>query len=166
MPRRYWLFKSEPSAYSFDDLVKEGVAEWDGVRNFQARNYLKSEIQEGDGVLFYHSSLKPMAVVGTARVVRAGYPDHTAWDLTSDHPDAKSTAEKPIWYMVDIAPAERFSRLVTLEEMRREPRFAKMILLQRGMRLSVQPVAEEEWEVVRELGRPVPLTFSDSSNPT
>ena len=138
MPR-YWLFKSEPSSYSFDDLVADGSAEWDGVRSYQARNYLKSEIQEGDGVLFYHSSQKPMAVVGTAKVVKAGYPDHTAWDPTSDHPDAKSTPEKPIWYMVDIAPVGRFSSPVTLEEIRQEPRLAKMALLGRGTRLSVQP---------------------------
>jgi predicted RNA-binding protein with PUA-like domain len=154
---RYWLFKSEPNAYSFDDLVEDGVAEWDGVRSFQARNYLKNEIQEGDGVLFYHSSVKPMAVVGTATVVKAGYPDHTAWNPSSEHPDPKSTPEKPIWYMVDIAPRERFSEPVTLDEMRREPRLAKMALLRRGMRLSVQPVTEEEWEVVQELGNPVPV---------
>jgi predicted RNA-binding protein with PUA-like domain len=141
-------------------LVEDGIAEWDGVRNFQARNYLKNEIQEGDGVLFYHSSVKPMAVVGTARVVRAGYADHTAWDPNSEHPDPKSTSERPIWYMVDIAPTERFSRPVTLEAMRHEPRLAGMALLQRGMRLSVQPVTQEEWEVVRELGGPVPIVAS------
>ena len=100
---RYWLFKSEPNTYSFDDLIEDEVAEWDGVRSFQARNYLKNEIQERDGVLFYHSTEKPQAVVGTATVVNAGYADHTAWDATSDHPDPKSTPEKPIWYMVDIA---------------------------------------------------------------
>lgn len=144
MPR-YWLFKSEPNSYSFDNLIEDGVAEWDGVRSFQARNYLKSEIKLGDGVLFYHSTEKPMAVVGTARVVKDGYPDDTAWDPTSDHPDPKSTPENPIWYMVDIAPDERFSRPVTLEEMRQEPRLAKMALLRRGMRLSVQPVTDEEW---------------------
>ena len=84
---RYWLFKSEPGAYSFDDLVQDGVAEWDGVRNFQARNLLRDEIKEGDGILFYHSTAKPMAVIGTAEVVREGYPDSTAADLMSLHPD-------------------------------------------------------------------------------
>ncbi|SVC78929.1 uncharacterized protein METZ01_LOCUS331783, partial [marine metagenome] len=84
--RRYWLFKSEPSAYSYTDLQNDGVAEWDGVRNYQARNFLRDEIKEGDGVLFYHSNAVPMAVVGTAVVVRSGYPDFTAWDPLSDHP--------------------------------------------------------------------------------
>jgi len=104
-----------------------------------------------------------MVVVGTARVVKAGYPDDTAWDPTSDHPDPKSTPEKPIWFMVDIAPDERFSRPVTLEQMRQEPRLAKMDLLRRGNRLSVQPVTEEEWAVVLELGMPVPIAASEAS---
>ena len=102
MARRYWLFKSEPTAYSYDDLVGDVVAEWDGVRNYQARNMLRDEIKEGDGVLFYHSSIKPTAVIGTAKVVRNGYADHTAWDPTSQHPDPKSTPDSSIWYMVDI----------------------------------------------------------------
>ena len=101
--RRYWLFKSEPSSYSFSDLMGEEyqTAEWDGVRNYQARNFLRDEVKVGDGVLFYHSNVKPPAVVGTAVVVRDGYPDDTAWDPDSEHPDPKST-EKPIWFMVDI----------------------------------------------------------------
>ena len=151
MPRRYWLLKSEPSSYSYDDLVKDGASEWDGVRNFQARNLLRDEIQEGDGVLFYHSSTKPMAVVGTATVVRSGYPDHTAWDLDSDHPDPKSTPEKPLWYMVDIKAEQRFAHPVTLDRMRRAPGLEQMMLLRQG-RLSVQPVTAEEWEVVVEMG--------------
>jgi predicted RNA-binding protein with PUA-like domain len=151
MPRRYWLLKSEPSSYSYDDLVKDGVSEWDGVRNFQARNLLRDEIQEGDGVLFYHSSTKPMAVVGTGKVVRGGYPDHTAWDPKSDHPDPKSTPEKPLWYMVDISAEERFAHPVTLERMRLAPGLERMMLLRQG-RLSVQPVTEAEWAVVIEMG--------------
>ena len=153
MVRRYWLFKSEPGAYSFDDLVRDGVAEWDGVRNYQARNLLRDEIKEGDGVLFYHSSSKPMSVVGTATVVRKGYPDFTAWDSASEHPDPKSTPENPIWYMVDIQAAERFSTPVTLEGMRTVPQIAGMMLLRQG-RLSVQPVSEEEWETICGLGIP------------
>ena len=102
MAQRFWLFKSEPNAYSFDDLVRDGTAEWDGVRNFQVRNWLRDEIKTGDGVLFYHSSAKVIGVVGTATVVRDGYPDNTAWDPGSDHPDPKSTPDKPVWFMVDI----------------------------------------------------------------
>ena len=151
MARRYWLFKSEPSAYSFDDLVADGVAEWDGIRNYQARNLLRDEVQEGDGVLFYHSNAKPMAVVGTATVVRSGYPDHTAWDPGSEHPDPKSTPEKPLWFMVDIKAEQRFAHPVTMEEMRRAPGLEQMTLLRQG-RLSVQPVTAEEWESVLDMG--------------
>ena len=151
MARRYWLFKSEPSAYSFDDLVADGVAEWDGIRNYQARNLLRDEVQEGDGVLFYHSNAKPMAVVGTATVVRNGYPDHTAWDPGSEHPDPKSTPEKPLWFMVDIKAEQRFAHPVTMEEMRHAPGLEQMTLLRQG-RLSVQPVAAEEWESVLDMG--------------
>ena len=151
MARRYWLFKSEPSAYSFDDLVADGVAEWDGIRNYQARNLLRDEVQEGDGVLFYHSNAKPMAVVGTATVVRNGYPDHTAWDPGSEHPDPKSTPEKPLWFMVDIKAEQRFAHPVTMEQLRRAPGLEQMTLLRQG-RLSVQPVAAEEWESVLDMG--------------
>ena len=151
---RYWLFKSEPGAYSFDDLVQDGVAEWDGVRNFQARNLLRDEIKEGDGILFYHSTAKPMAVIGTAEVVREGYPDSTAADLMSLHPDPKHTAEKPIWYMVDIRATERFSQPVTLDSIKASPALSGMMLVRLGARLSVQPVSDEEWELIREMGSP------------
>ena len=153
MLKRHWLFKSEPGAYSYDDLVRDGVAEWDGVRNYQARNLLRDEIKEGDGVLFYHSSAKPNAVIGTATVVRSGYPDHTAWDPRSAHPDPKSTPAGPVWYMVDIEAAERFDRQVAMDEMRGNPALAGMMLLKRGMRLSVQPVTRQEFEAVRAMGR-------------
>ncbi len=109
--RSYWLVKSEPNAYSFSDLQGEddGTAEWDGVRNYQARNTMRDDMKVGDGVLFYHSNVKPMAVVGTATVVREGYPDDTAWDPSSDHPDPKSTPDKPLWYMVDIKAESEFA---------------------------------------------------------
>ena len=157
MPRRYWLFKSEPGTYSFDDLVRDGETEWDGVRNFQARNFLRDDIQEGDGVLFYYSSTKPQAVVGTARVTKPCHPDESAWDPASAHPDPKSTPDHPIWYVVDIAPMERFQRPVTLDEIRHIPGLEKMELIRRGSRLSVQPVSDGEWEIIRKLGRPEPV---------
>ena len=153
MPKRHWLFKSEPGAYSYDDLVRDGAAEWDGVRNYQARNLLRDEIKEGDGVLFYHSSAKPNAVIGTATVVRSGYPDHTAWDPKAAHPDPNSTPASPVWYMVDIEAAERFDRQVSMDEMRGNPALAGMMLLKRGMRLSVQPVTRQEFEAVCAMGR-------------
>ena len=152
VPTQYWLFKSEPGAYSYDTLARDGVAEWDGVRNYQARNYMRDQVQVGDGVLFYHSSSADLGVVGTATVMRSGYPDHTAWDPRYEHPDPKSTPENPIWFMVDIQAADRFPQLVALEQMRQVPELGDMVLLRRGMRLSVQPVTEAEWTVVRRLG--------------
>ena len=149
--KRYWLFKTEPESYSWDDLVDDGVAEWDGVRNFQARAYLRDDIKEGDAVLVYHSGAKAKAVVGTAVVVRGGYPDFTAWDADSDHPDPKSTPESPVWFMVDIRAENRLTRDVTLEEIRGVPALAEMFLITRP-RLSVQPVSPEAWGLITQLG--------------
>ena len=151
--RRFWLLKSEPNSYSFADLQGEEdqTAEWDGVRNYQARNTLRDEIKVGDGVLFYHSNVKPMAVVGTAVVVQEGYPDDTAWDPGSDHPDPKSTPDNPLWYMVDIKAEGEFDRPVTLEEIKSTPGLEEMALVKRS-RLSVQPVRPEEWRIIVELG--------------
>ena len=151
MARRYWLFKSEPGAYSYDDLVRDGVAEWDGVRNYQARNTLRDAIKVGDGVLFYHSASKPMAIVGTAIVIRSGYPDHTAWDPKSAHPDPKSTADNPIWYMVDIKADKPFLTPVLLDEMKGMAQLSNMVLV-KNSRLSVQPVSAEEWDIIVRTG--------------
>lgn len=147
----YWLVKSEPSAYSWDDLVRDGVAEWDGVRNYTARNFMRDAMQPDDLVLFYHSAVNPPAVVGVAKVVRAGYPDHTAWDAASEHPDPKSTPEKPIWYMVDIAPLYPLPHPVPLDEVKRAPELSEMALVRQG-RLSVQPVTEAEFKLVLSMG--------------
>jgi predicted RNA-binding protein with PUA-like domain len=148
MGANHWLFKSEPNAYSFNDLIEDRVAEWDGVRNYQARNMLRDDIKVGDSVLFYHSNTQPIGVVGTALVVKSGYPDHTAWDAQSDHPDPKSTPEHPIWYMVDIAPDQRFLNPVTRESMMNNPNLRDMMVLKRGTRLSIQTVTKFEFEEV------------------
>lgn len=152
--RSYWLVKSEPGAYSWADLLSEEdqTAEWDGVRNYQARNILRDQMKVGDGVLFYHSNAKPMAVVGTAVVVREGYPDDTAWDPDSEHPDPKSTPDKPIWYMVDIKAQVRFADTVTPDEMKTVPELADMMVLKRGNRFSISPVTQAEFEMVVKLG--------------
>jgi predicted RNA-binding protein with PUA-like domain len=152
--RKYWLFKSEPTTYSYADLQQEPdqTAEWDGVRNYQARNFMRDEMQPGDGVLFYHSSANPTAVVGTATIVREGYPDATAWDPNSEHPDPKSTPENPVWKMVDIKADREFPRPVTLQEIKANPKLKYMLLARRGMRLSIQPVTPEEWEEVLRMG--------------
>jgi len=151
--KKYWLMKSEPSDYSFDDLKNErnSTAEWDGVRNYQARNLLRDEIKVGDEVLFYHSNSKPSAVVGTAKVVKNGYPDFTAWDPNSDHPDPRSTEEKPIWYMVDIQASETFRNSVSLSDIKGTPELTDMVLV-RNSRLSVQPVSESEYLKVLSMG--------------
>ncbi|MEQ8765541.1 MAG: EVE domain-containing protein [Planctomycetota bacterium] len=146
----YWLFKSEPSTFSIDDLAKspKKTTFWDGVRNYQARNLLRDDIRKGDGVLFYHSSCAKPAVVGTAVVSKSGYPDHTAWDPGSEHPDPKSTEDEPIWYMVDIRFEQKFDTPVTLEELRGMKGLEEMLLLRRGQRLSVQPVTAKEWTTI------------------
>lgn len=151
--RRYWLFKSEPNAYSFQDLIGEEdqTAEWDGVRNYQARNFLRDEVKVGDSVLFYHSSAKPTAVVGTASVVRDGYPDDTAWDPNSEHPDPKSTPEKPIWFMVDIKGEAELARPVTLAEIKETPGLEDISLFRRP-RVSIHPISPDEWKIITELG--------------
>jgi predicted RNA-binding protein with PUA-like domain len=148
---RYWLFKSEPDCYSIDDLKRDKRTFWSGVRNFQARNTLRDDIQVGDGVFFYHSSTDPMAIVGTMEVVRAGYPDVTALDPRDDHFDPKSTNENPIWFGVDVAFKEKFSKPVTRDELKAQKDLAKMVLLQQGSRLSIQPVTAAEWGTVRQL---------------
>ncbi|HVL80526.1 MAG TPA: EVE domain-containing protein [Actinomycetota bacterium] len=148
----YWLLKSEPDAYSIDDLERDGVACWDGVRSFQARNNLRA-MEVGDRAFFYHSSCDPPGVAGVCEVVREAYPDHTAWEPGSRYHDPRSTPEEPLWFMPDVAFVERFPRYVTLAELRGVPELEEMVLLRRGMRLSVQPVTEAEWKVICDLGR-------------
>ncbi|MBV8364364.1 MAG: EVE domain-containing protein [Candidatus Eremiobacteraeota bacterium] len=149
---RYWLFKTEPSAYSLDDLERDGTTPWSGVRNFQARNNMQ-EMKIGDRGLFYHSSIAEPAAVGICEVVKEAYPDFTAFDKKSEYYDRKSKPDKPLWEMVDVRFVERLARPVTLAEMREEARLVGMALLRRGQRLSVQPVSPHEWKVVLELSR-------------
>lgn len=152
--KRYWLFKTEPTSFSFEDLCKAPgrTAFWDGVRNFQARNMLRDEIKPGDLVFIYHSSTDPVRIAGIAEVVRGGYPDPTAFDPKDSHYDPKSKAEAPSWYMVDIRAVKALPRLITLDELRKVKGLEKMVLLQRGSRLSIQPVRAEEWEIITSLG--------------
>ena len=153
MESKFWLMKSEPTAYSFDDLKSEtdSTAEWDGVRNYQARNLLRDNIKSGDRVIFYHSNSKPPGAVGTAVVVRDGYPDFTAWDLDSDHPDPRSTEKKPIWYMVDIKADQTFDRVVSLKEIKATVALSDMVLV-KNSRLSVQPVTKDEFQLIVSMG--------------
>ena len=150
MAKRYWLFKSEPDVFSIQDLAKaKGKrTEWEGVRNYQARNLLRDEIKVGDGVLFYHSNEKPLAIAGIAKVVKSGYVDHTALDPKAKYYDKKSDPDNPAWYMVDVAPVARFDPPVLREDLIGQKGLEEMLLLQRGSRLSVQPVAAKEWRKI------------------
>ena len=152
---RYWLMKSEPDVFGFDDLLAapRRTTHWDGVRNHQARNYMRDDMRVGDLVLFYHSNAEPTGVAGIAEVVRAAYPDHTAFDPEDPHFDPKSDPAAPTWLMVDVRARERFARVVPLAELRAAPGLERMLVLQRGNRLSVTPVTAGEWEVVTALGR-------------
>ena len=143
---RYWLMKSEPTAFSIQDLQKalRRTTCWDGVRNYQARNFMRA-MHVGDGVLFYHSNADPPAIVGIAEVVREAYPDRTAFDRQDVYFDPKSTPEKPLWDMVDVRLVRVFHRPIPLEQLRRDMHLKHMELLRKGSRLSVQPVRPEEW---------------------
>jgi len=152
--RRYWLVKSEPSVFSFDDLLARPgkTTHWDGVRNFQARNTMRDDMKKGDLVFFYHSSADPTEIAGVAQVVREGYPDPTALDPKDSHFDPKSKADAPSWYMVDLKAVEKLKRPISLAELRTMKGLEKMTLLQKGSRLSVQPVSEEEWKIIYAAG--------------
>lgn len=150
--QRHWLFKSEPTVYGFDHLLRDGRTAWGGVRNYQARNLLRDEVRVGDGVLFYHSNAEPTAVIGTAEVVAAGYPDPTQFDPASDYHDPDSTLAAPRWFCVDIAPVRAFVQPVTREQLKACASLAAMMVLQKGARLSVQPVTQKEWQTILALG--------------
>ena len=149
---RYWLFKTEPDEYSIDDLAGEpgGVGIWNGIRNYQARNFLRDQVALGDTVLIYHSSCTPAAIVGEAQVVRAAYADPAQFDLASDYFDGKATAEKPRWFCVDVRFAGKYRRPLTLAQIKQTPALAGMLLLQQP-RLSVVPVSPSEYRAIVEL---------------
>ena len=145
--RQYWLFKSEPEAFSIQDLAAQPnqTTFWDGVRNYQARNFLRDSVKAGDRVFFYHSNADPLAIVGTAEVVKEGYPDHTAWDPNDHHFDPKSDPDNPTWYMVDIRLIQIFKTPVTREMLAHGPVTSGMQVMKKGQRLSIQTVTPEEW---------------------
>lgn len=146
MPKRFWLMKSEPSVYSIDDLREDGTTCWDSIRNYQARNNMRS-MSKGDEVLFYHSQSSPPGVAGIARVVREAYPDHTQFDPKHKYFDPKSEEADPRWWMVDVEFVRAFDEVLPLAEIKEEPALADMVLV-RNSRLSVQPVEREEFRRV------------------
>ncbi|MFZ1290549.1 MAG: EVE domain-containing protein [Melioribacteraceae bacterium] len=150
MGNNYWLIKSEPEVFSIDDLekCKNKTTYWDGVRNYQARNFLRDEMKIGDLVLFYHSNTEPNEIVGVCEVVKEGYPDFTAFDPNDNHFDPKSKKENPTWIMVDVKLLKKFKKKITLSEIKENPNLSKMRLVQRGNRLSVMPVEKKEFDEI------------------
>jgi predicted RNA-binding protein with PUA-like domain len=145
--------KTEPETYSIQDLERDGRTAWNGVRNFQARNFLRDEMKPGDLVLFYHSVAKDKGVAGIAKVAKAGYPDPSAFDRRSKYFDPKSGKDDPTWYVVDVEHVETFPRVVTLAEIKAAKSLAGMMVTRRGARLSVQPVDREHFDIIRKMGK-------------
>jgi len=145
---KYWLMKSEPNSYSIDDLQREGATGWDGVRNYQARNFMRDDMKVGDMVLFYHSNAKPPCVAGMGRISETGIVDPTAFDPNSDYYDPKSTKDNPRWIMVEVEFVEKFPTYISLEELKSIKSLSDMQLLQKGNRLSILPVTKKQFETI------------------
>ena len=148
---RYWLMKSEPATYSIDDLKRDKSEHWDGIRNYQVRNMMRDEMKRGDQAFFYHSSCKQPGIVGLMTISHGAYPDPTAWDQSSRYYDPKSSKDNPRWLMVDVAFKHKFSRIITLSELKQHYELAEMPLLRRGNRLSITPITAKEWKFILQL---------------
>ncbi len=150
---KYWLMKCEPQAYSIDDLQRDKTTSWEGVRNYQARNFMRDEMQVGDAALLYQSNADPSGVTGVMKIVRAGYPDHFADQPGHKYFDPKSSAEKPIWYMVDVGFVEKFPRVIALAEIKADSQLNGIMVAQKGSRLSVQPLSEKHFKRICEIAK-------------
>jgi predicted RNA-binding protein with PUA-like domain len=155
MAKHYWLLKTEPSTFSIQDLEKapKKTTFWEGVRNYQARNFLRDDIKVGDNVFIYHSNTEEPGIMGTAKVVKNGYPDESQYNTKSKYYDSASTSEKPRWYVVDIQHQQTFKHPVFLKNLRATSTLTQMVLLQKGSRLSVQPVSEGEWKTILKMAQ-------------
>lgn len=151
--KQYWLMKSEPSCFSIDDLQQcpGQTSPWDGVRNYQARNFMRNDMRIGDLVFFYHSNCNPPGIVGIAEVASHAYPDETAFDPNSEHPDPTSTRDNPRWYLVDIRFVKKFKSIISLDSLKQHPELSHMQLLRKGNRLSVLPVEKSDWDYITTL---------------
>jgi predicted RNA-binding protein with PUA-like domain len=149
---KYWLIKSEPEVFSIDDLKKNKKTHWDGVRNFQARNFMKKEMKKGDRVIFYHSNADPSGAAGIAEVIKEGYADHTQFDPDDKHYFPSANPDKPTWYMVDIKFVKKFKNFVPLHEIKKNKKLSKMRLVKPGNRLSVMPVEKNEFDEIVKMG--------------
>ncbi len=156
--KKYWLMKTEPETYSIDDLKRDKREHWDGIRNYQARNFMMKEMQVGDEVLFYHSNCKVPGVIGLAKVCKEAYPDFTAWDPEAKYYDPKSSPDKPRWFMVDVAYVDTFKEVVSLSQMRETDELEGMRLLQKGNRLSIMPVEEKQFRHICKMAGCKPAT--------
>ena len=148
---KYWLLKSEPTTFSIDDLARVKVEPWDGVRNYQARNFMRDQMSVGERAFFYHSSCPLPAIVGIMEIASQSYPDPTAFDRDDPHYDPKSDADNPTWMLVDVKFVSKLKQPLALEQLKREPELADMRLLKRGNRLSVLPVDEKHWKHIVEM---------------
>lgn len=144
----YWLMKSEPDAYSIDDLARDGAEPWDGIRNYQVRNMIRDDMQVGDEAIFYHSSCKVPAAVGLMKIVSEAYPDPTQFDPGSQYFDAKSDPENPRWLLRDVEFVRKFERPITLQELKAYPGLEDFQLNKRGNRLSIFPVTKAQWDII------------------
>jgi predicted RNA-binding protein with PUA-like domain len=151
----YWLMKTEPDCFGVDHLKArpKRTEHWDGVRNYQARNFLRDDMQKDDLAFFYHSSCAEPGIAGIVKIVRAGYPDHTAWAPDNEHFDPKSSPSNPIWYMVDVKLEREFKHPITLAALKQNPALKHMQLLQRGNRLSILPVTAKEWNTILKMDK-------------
>lgn len=149
---QYWLMKTEPSVFSIDDLKRDGFSEWEGVRNFQARNYMRDGMRVGDLALFYHSNANPSGVSGVCRICHASHPDFTALDKKSPYYDPKATSDNPIWMMVEVEFVEKFPHFVSIAELRQHSQLEGLKILQKGSRLSITPVEKKHFELIQALG--------------
>lgn len=149
---KYWLMKTEPLTYSIDNLEQEGITHWEGVRNYQARNFMKNEMSIDDQVLIYHSNTKPPGITGLARICSTPYPDFFALDEKSKYFDPKASIEKPIWWMLDVAFLKKFKNYITLEQLKSDMQFETMWVVKKGMRLSIQPVEKQHFDALVSLG--------------
>ncbi len=149
----YWLFKSEPETFSIDTLAHKPkqTEHWDGVRNYQARNFMRDDMQVGDLGFFYHSNCAIPGIVGIIKIVKAAYPDFTAFDPESKYYDPKSSPDNPRWHMVDVKFIQKFPEVISLAELKRQAKLKDMLILQKGNRLSITPVTHKEWEIILDL---------------
>jgi len=152
MSKRYWLMKTEPDVFSIDDLERNKTTLWEGVRNYQARNYMMKDMQVGDEVLFYHSNAKPPGLAGFATVSKLAVADPLQFDKKSKYYDKKATKEKPIWHCVEVQFKKKFERYISLEEIKAQKNLASMLVIKKGMRLSIQPVEEKDYKEILSIG--------------